>query len=50
VYLGLCHKHGGCVKQSNRWAKYYFQKEVEFGHKAAKKELKNCKMKILQPT
>lgn len=39
--LGLCYKYGDGVKQSNRWAQYYFKKATELGHTAAKKELKN---------
>jgi TPR repeat protein len=38
--LGLCYKHGNGVKQSNRWAKHYFEHAKRFGHKEAAKELR----------
>ena len=39
--LGLCYKNGTGVTQSKRWAKYYFFKASKFGHKLAKRQLKN---------
>lgn len=41
--LGLCYKYGDGVNQSNRWAKYYFEKAEQNGNNRAKRELKNLK-------
>ena len=38
--LGLCFRQGKGVKQSDRWAKHYFEKAASLGHKKAAKELK----------
>ncbi len=38
--LGLCYKEGDGVKKSSRWAKYYFTKATWFGHKDARRQLK----------
>jgi TPR repeat protein len=38
--IGLCYKRGEGVRQSNKWAMYYFNKAVALGHKEASKQLK----------
>jgi TPR repeat protein len=38
--LALCYEHGDGVRQSKRWAKYYFERAIDFGHKKAKGQLR----------